>query len=464
MRLVFPESVMFVRIYKAATGPWLPVGVFLFFYTVTTVIGALWFMTASGEADLFRMLDGMSRQVASDIGSPTYLSVLLLPFIVTPALAFVGIYLTQRLYRNAGFSRWLKHLEVKLLPLIALSSAAVAYCIYRLAINHALIPDVHGSYQENILRRVELFDRLGSLFFLITYGFLPILTVIFLARFMRDRRLVDLIGFLVMYLAFQVIIFDTLAKSHLLVISIMLICAVLIARASTWYIPAIAIVSVGCYLYTNAVLNGFMQESVVVTAPVANQGEPPKIEMPKSNSEGTASTSPESPPAAINPIKNIIYRMSSSFPFYIHIFGRAEKRCGIEAKTVRTVLHLPASNCVLPIKVFAAMSPEITWVTGYAPAAANISAYGEMGLAWSICVMAISGFILGILGATATIGSGPLYVAFGVASCTFGYYLSQLPLIATFTYGHGLIFLTLPILLLVLASKVKLPAGMLRVA
>jgi hypothetical protein len=105
------------------------------------------------------------------------------------------------------------------------------------------------------------------------------------------------------------------------------------------------------------------------------------------------------------------------------------------------------------------MSPEITWVTGYAPAAANISAYGELGLAWSIAVMAISGLVLGALGAITKMGSGPLYVAFGVASCTFGYYLSQLPLIATFTYGHGLIFLTLPTILLFLASEVRFPTG-----
>jgi hypothetical protein len=446
---------MFIKLFKAATGAWLPALVFLFFYTVTTVIGALWFMTASGESDLFRMLGGMSKQVADDIGSPIYLSVLLLPFVITPAFAFAGIHFIQKIFRNAELSHWVKHPQAKTFPLIVLSAVAVIYCVYRLAINHALVPDVHGNYQENILRRAELFDRLGSLFFLITYGFLPILTVIFLARLMKGRKLIDLIGFFVMYLAFQMIIFDTLTKSHLLVVSIMLVCAVLIARASIWYIPAIAVVSVACYLYTNAVINGFMQEPSIAAAPLNPKApiENPGVLIPR------APDSALHPPPVINPVKDIIYRMSSSFPFYIHIFDEPEQRCGIEANTVRGLLHLPSSKCILPIKVFAAMSPEITWVTGYAPAAANISAYGELGLAWSVVVMAISGLVLGVLGAVTKMGSGPLYVAFGVASCTFGYYLSQLPLIATFTYGHGLIFLTLPTILLFLASRVRFPMG-----
>jgi hypothetical protein len=442
---------MFIKVFKAATGAWLPSLVFLFFYTVTTVIGSLWFITRSGQSDLFRMLTGMSKQVAADIGSPTYLSVLLLPIVITPAFAFIGIRLVQKVSRSVGPLRRLTHPEVKTLPLMALSAAAVAYCIYCLAINHALVPDVHGSYQENILRRAELFDRLGSLFFLITYGFLPILTVIFLARLMKEKKLVDLISFLVMYVAFQIIIFDTLAKSHLLVVSIMLICAVLIARASIWYIPAIAVTSIACFLTANAVLNGFVQESPTVAT---------SISQPETNAEMASKPAP----ATFNPIKNIIYRMSSSVPFYIHIFGEPEQRCGIEAHTVRAMLHLPTSKCTLPIKVFAAMSPEITWVTGYAPAAANVSAYGERGLAWSIVVMAISGLVLGILGAITKMGSGPLYIALGVSSCTFGYYLSQLPLIATFTYGHGLIFLTLPTILLFFASEMLFPVKLSKAA
>jgi hypothetical protein len=71
---------------------------------------------------------------------------------------------------------------------------------------------------------------------------------------------------------------------------------------------------------------------------------------------------------------------------------------------------------------------------------------------WSIAVMFISGLLLGVLGKLIDFGRGPLMTGIGVASCTFAYYLSQLPIIAAATYGHGLVFIALPVIIIFLGS------------
>lgn len=150
-----------------------------------------------------------------------------------------------------------------------------------------------------------------------------------------------------------------------------------------------------------------------------------------------------------------LHRMAAAMPFYIAMFENESERCGIQGNLVRKVLAMPEAKCVLPIKVFNAMYPEVNWAQGQQPAPATLSAYGELGLPWSICVMALCGIFLGILGTIGGLSSSPLFIGFTVAACSFAYYLTQVSIIASFTYPHGIFAFMIPIAALVAAALIR---------
>lgn len=155
-----------------------------------------------------------------------------------------------------------------------------------------------------------------------------------------------------------------------------------------------------------------------------------------------------------------LHRMAAAMPFYVAMFENESERCGIQGNLVRKVLVMPEAKCVLPIKVFNAMYPEVNWAQGQQPAPATLSAYGELGLPWSICVMALCGIFLGILGTIGGVSSSPLFIGFTVAACSFAYYLTQVSIIASFTYPHGIFAFMIPIAALLAAALIKPRASM----
>ncbi|MBN8955402.1 MAG: hypothetical protein J0H17_02215 [Rhizobiales bacterium] len=451
MTAVFAETGPFMlRALDAVRGRWLPLWIYLLSYTATTALGGLYFMTSPGKADLLALLGEPVRKVEWVIASPTYLAVLLLPFFVVPVAAVFGAWVT----RNVIPRRQLSDVPASFFVIGLLAVVAIAYCVFRLRREGSLLPDLTVDFRANILERVRLFDALGPIFYIMLYGILPMTAVMFLARLLRWHKIVDLVGFLVTFAAVYFFIFDTLAKSHLLVFSLMLIAVVLLSRVSIWLVPVLLVVSGLAFTLTDYALTGRAVAKLQGIAITESPKQPvPELKKeieaaPQKTPEASPSTILRGPPVnpAVNPIKNIIFRMSTPLPFYVSIFEDPAERCGIEAHSVRRVLGLGPSACTLPIKVFAAMWPDIHWTTGFAPAAAHISAFGEAGLAWSVIVLIIAGFCLGAIGELATLGKGVIFVAIGAAGCTFAYYLTQLPLIAAFTYGHGLAFLLLPVI------------------
>lgn len=150
-----------------------------------------------------------------------------------------------------------------------------------------------------------------------------------------------------------------------------------------------------------------------------------------------------------------LHRMAAATPFYVAMFESESERCGIQGNLVRELLAMPEAKCVLPIKVFNAMYPQVSWAQGQQPAPATLSAYGELGLWWSICVMVLCGLFLGILGTIGGLSSSPLFIGFTVAACSFAYYLTQVSIIASFTYPHGIFASMIPIAVLLAAALIK---------
>ena len=459
----------------------LPLATFLFAYATTTAAGALNFITPGGEASLWASLGLVDQSASQAIRTGTYLAIVVLPFLVVSFFAVAAMAIGRRIFVSAsrGPTAVLETPAWALWLLLLISSA---YCGYRLYMLDALVAQglLTGSYYDNILRRAFLYDNLGFPFFVFAYSFFPIIAVLFFARFSKPGhrfRMLDVAGFLLTVCVFNFIIFDLFSKSHLLVFCLMLASAVIISRAHVFYIAAFVAISFTAFFGAEALISGTWRPAappisspVTAAPPSAPAPAPPPAEPPPAASPPqVAQPAPPAMPAArpegerkagdtLNYLRNYLVnamsmRMASTVPFYVSIFSNPTERCGIEAHTVRALVGLPPSKCVIPTKVFKAMYPTVNWITGFAPAAAHISAYGEAGLGWSVAVMAMLGVMLGLLGSLMGLRKQPLFTAFGVASCTFAYYASQLPITATFTYHHGLIALCIPIVLVYLASR-----------
>jgi hypothetical protein len=423
-----------------------PLVFFLAAYSATMAVGAAYFLTPDGKFRLFAFLGSENSAAADAIGSFPYLFLTFGPYLITTIFAFIGIALFRPI---ASRARLLKP-NAPSWAMWSIAAAAFGYCLLRLNAFDALLPGA-GTYQQNILRRVFLFDHLGLAYFVATYAFLPICAAMFMTRFAAEKRLSDLIGLVVATLCFDYLVFAIYTKSHLLVFAIMLASAVIFARMKLYWIPVIAGLSFVVFIPAEYVLSGLAKAPTHAV---------------EQNEDGGSSAPTLAMPPIITwtdrisyieyfVVQSMSFRMASALPYYVAAFNDPKERCGIEAHTLRKIVRLPDSDCVIPTKVFPLMYPSIKWVEGYAPAAAPITAYGEIGLLWSAVVMALSGLALGLLGGFVVLGEGPIFVGIGVASCTFAYYLTQLPFVGAFTYPHGLIFLLIPVALVLLAGCIK---------
>ncbi len=466
-------DIPFIRIFS---GAWLPLAIYLSAYAATTALGASYFILPEGKTDLFMFLGTFNPTVQANIGSLTYNALLFSPFLVTPLFALIGMRAIRAATMAVDIPDHWRQPRVPGMAVAVLSVLSIGYCVFQIIQNGStdigtfISPET--TYHQKILYRYNLFESLPSTFFIVSYGFIPILFVIFLTRFVTEKKsLFNALFSILLFFSFIFIIIILFSKSHILVLAIMVIAAVVISRANFWYAPAFVAILMTVFVATEAFLSGALwaiqpapsAETTIAKAERTGPFDRRNRQHPYTgmNEERETSFLPKqekmTEDQAIRYLryfisKGIFFRMASGFPYYTSIFREPTERCGIEAHTVRRVLGLPPSECVLPTKVFSVMYPKTTWITGFAPAPAHVSAYGELGLSWSFAVMALIGLCLGALGAITRLGRGPLYVAFGVASCTFAYYLTQLPLVAAFTYGHGLIFLTLPIIVLAVVS------------
>ncbi len=484
-------DIPFIRIFS---GAWLPVAIYLSAYAATTALGASYFILPEGKTDLFMFLGTFNPTVQANIGSLTYNALLFSPFLVTPLFALIGMRAIRAATMAVDIPDHWRQPRVPGMAVAVLSVLSIGYCVFQIlqtgSADIVTLFSDETTYHQKILYRYHLFESLSPTFFIVSYGFIPILFVIFLVRFVSEKKdLFNIFFLLLLFFSFIFIIIMLFSKSHILVLAVMALAAIAISRANFWYAPAFLAILITVFVATEAFLSGALW--AIQSAPSAetaiSKADQTGPDVAKSTADGkknkhkpntgkgkekntTLSRKEYSLKEPLLPkqekmtedqamrylryfiSKGIFFRMASGFPYYTSIFKDPTERCGIEAHTVRRVLGLPPSECVLPTKVFSVMYPKTTWITGFAPAPAHVSAYGELGLSWSFAVMALIGLCLGALGAITRLGRGPLYVAFGVASCTFAYYLTQLPLVAAFTYGHGLIFLTLPIIVLAVVS------------
>lgn len=485
------------RILDLVLGAWLPSWVFLGSYVVTTVLGSTVLLTASGRARLDTFL-GRPEASPASIGSPEYYALLYLPLLLVPLFAFLGMRLFSRSDRGPRPALGDLRIPASQPVLVAMALAAGGYCVLRLAWLGRLVPQAllssTATYEQRIIERTEAIEALGFGFYVATYAVLPTITACFLARFiLGGKRRTDGVCMLVSYVGCHYLCFATLMKAPFVLLALLLGATVVIARASRLYLVILGGVCAVALLCMQLLLGGFVLPKVPAfeRVEVQSEAEPDREALVEEGAVASPDTVPlasdghatasagassgvdpaepvsEEPASIVSPSRasrrlvgravvsigtSVVFRMASSFPFYVDVFSDPAERCGIETNHLPL---LPRPRCVLPTKVFDEMYPGVNWVQGYAPAPAHVSAYGELGLGYALLIMALSGLALGALGKVGQVGAGPLFVVFNAVVCMFAYYLAQVPFVGALSYSSGLIAYLLPLAALVLSSTLR---------
>lgn len=409
------------------------IGAWLF----STAVGAVFIMLPGGLEALRSFLGHLDPAIPAIVGTPTYLALLFAPFVLWPVFGIAGVALGNRLLGWTGVPRTIA-LSSRLLWGMLLIAAT--YCALKLWHAGGLYPAplLEGaSYNEQMIERARLMTELRFTFYAVTYAVIPTICASFFARYLKDRTAGDLMGFVLTYLFYLYLIFVIYLKSPLLVVFIMLAVVALASRARLWWLLVLGVLSVSSFLAMQILIGG--------TAPTDIAAMPPQTQTPVDSSSSNRIES-----AVIATVRGVQLRMASAYPYYLAIFADETQRCGIESNSLPL---LPEPSCQIPVKVFKAMYPQINWTVGYAPAAAHVSAYGEIGIGYSLLVMCLSGFSVGLFGATAAYGKGPFFAVLTAVTCVFAYYMTQVPLLGALTYSHGLIVFLLPLAVAGLAGR-----------
>jgi hypothetical protein len=443
---------------------WLALWTLVGMYSATTGLGAALFATEFGrnEFQLFMGPDPIPFDWMTTLGSPLYWTLLLSLIVIAPVAALISARSASLLLPTPTA------VEIPTWIPIAMSVVMVGWCIYKLAMADALslhdLLDPSVPYSQKMERRAELIGLLGNRYYAFAYSSLPVLTLFLLSKSILQKDRLAAAAFWILSIVLFWLYLAMIMKAPIiiylgLVTLTMILCRRGVIRTLSLTVPGTIVI----YLALSQIVAG------PTTSPDASNPSP-------TTSPGASNPSPTTSPDASNPSAPIgaqklvtssvigdrvlhfaraaILRMASSFPYYVQAFADPNERCGLE--TPQPLRFLPQRTCFAPIKVFRLMYPKITYVTGYAPAPANISAYAELGLTYTFVATMFCGAVIGLLTFFAQ-GEGPVSLLLGVVACTYAYYVSQVSLIGSIVDSYGLLWMLLPIGLMVALSSLFKP-------
>ncbi|QOG20473.1 hypothetical protein [Bradyrhizobium sp. SEMIA] len=417
-------------------------------YLGTTGIGAALFPTAFGQARLQEFMGGASNPVPlswmTTLGSPLYWSLLASMVVITPAVAIASARTWKGISPpNVDIPVWIP---------IALASAMVAYCAFKLALAGGLTAhemfDRTVCYEGKIERRAELINLLGNRYYSFAYSSLPIIACYLLARLilLRDR----IAGAAFFFLSLIIVWLDLamMMKAPILIyvgfVSLtLMLCGFGLIRT----LALAATTAVGLFLVMS---NQQYCDQERALWQKNNKRAGPLNDSPSTTGSAPAIKQPTQTSTAQGPgfLLSIPLRMASVFPYYVQEFSDPTQRCGIEIPKIE-------AKCYAPIKVFKLMYPSVSFVTGYAPAPAQVAAFAESGMIWSTIVLIIGGAIIGTGASLLARGRDPLSCASAVAICVFCYYFTQSSLTGSLVHSYGLFWLLLPIVAITAAAHLR---------
>ena len=444
-----------------------PVIVYICAYTSTTVIGAVGVLTPYGLEQAKIFLPDFAPDRMQTFGSALYLAVLFGPLLLVPASAMIGLRAGDVLLR--GFPQF-KIADPETRTLDALMAIFVGWCVYKLAATGYLIPDVMldqtKTCTDRITRRVELLAELHYTFYAFAYAALPFVSVMFLVKGIRDRKAADLMGFVVSFVVIFYLYATIYMKSPFAIYFLILLVGLLAAGFRWWKVLTIigclaavtlvaSHIAIGCTGYGGASLptqqpSAAPARSLPGTSPRAAPAPSLSLPNPLPPTELQLSTRAQLIPI----VRNLVFRMALSFPYYMEIFKDPTERCGIEDNRIPL---LPKQTCFPASKVFSAMYPSLTYVQGQAPASAHVSAVAELGPWFAFIVMIAAGLAIGITSQLTRLCGPVLRIGIIAAVSVFAYNLTQVPFVGALTYSQGFIVFLFAVALMV-ASRRVLPA------
>lgn len=416
-------------------------------YVATTGLGAALFPFQFGREQLAAFLypEPVPFSWMITLGSPLYWTLLLSMIVLPPAAAFASEKIAARIapsIRPIAIPTWIP---------LALAGAMSSYCIYKLAMAGALSAheawDRSVCYEGKILRRVALFDLLGTRYYSFTYSSLPILGSYLLAQGVVRKDRVALIGFWIFSALIIWFNLATMMKANAIIyigtLGLTLVfCGFGLFRSIAIAAPA----AVGMYIalsvmqFCNTQVASWEAAKPPPSSTTSALGDELSAARDKSSAPITQAT-----PAFLTKsgymIRAATFRMAAGFPYYVQMFSDADQRCGIE---LPPHLGLPRQTCFGPIKIFSKMYPGVTYITGFQPGPMNVSAYGEAGLWYAIIVTIACGLIIGAVCSFAGF-DGPLPITITVACSIYAYYASQVSLTSSLLDSYGLAWLLFPI-------------------
>jgi len=448
-----------------------PAIVYVCAYTGTTVIGAVAVLTPFGQEQAKIFLPDFAPERMHTLGSAFYLAVLFGPLLMVPTFALIGVRAGEALIR--GFPRF-KVADPGTGTLYGLMAIFVGWCLYKLAATHSLIPDVlldqTKTCSDRIIRRVELLTQLHYTFYAFAYGALPFVSVMFLVKAIRDHKAGDVMGFAVSFAIIFYLYAAIYMKAPFAIYFLVLLVGLLSAGLRWWKVFAVigglasvtllaSHIALGCTGYAGVSLPEPPPSAAAVPSLSSGPWSTAPVPTLRTGPWGTAS--PPSPSelqlstrAQLIPLmRNLVFRMALSFPYYMEVFEDRKERCGIEDNRIP---FLPKQACFPASKVFSAMYPSLTYVQGQAPASAHVSAVAELGPWFAFVVMIASGLAIGIASQLTRFCGPVLGIGIIAAVSVFAYDLTQVTFMGALTYSQGFVVFLFPVALIVVSQRVLL--------
>lgn len=379
----------------------LPLLMFNGFYLLTSVVGAV-LISLPGVQSLWALVSpGLNTGWLSPGTSASYWLLVLGPFVLVNLVA--GAVYRQRSCATLFLARNLSmRPSVKAVTIVGL--AFIAYCLVNLAIHgylgvSLLNGEAIGGYRENIQLRTEMASTLGELHFGLVYMGIPSVCAIALFRAVETRSSGWWFLFAWLAAALTFLYLATLTKASIIVFLVAMGLAANLGgviRARGVLIAGLAAVAV------LALLESLLEGTGLLDIAAA--------------------------------LSNIVFRLSSSIPYYCEIFPSQQPFVGIDFG----LLWFGIGPKVAPnLLVFDYMYPGITWVQGAAPAPAHVVAYAEAGVWWSMVTMALMGAMIGVVAKFGRVANSPLSRSLYVGGSVGCYYLSQTGFFGVINHAYG---------------------------
>lgn len=388
----------------------LPLAVYCGAYGLTTVAGAT-MAGVSGIGLLDELGYSLDTAILPDLGSFKYWLVLYAPLFAVPwsALFF------NRLWRRAPSPAPEQTLRPEAVLLVFLVFSA--YCFWRITAGGYGVAlgswfDSRGDYMAMILLRSEIMAGLGRVFFGLVYISLPALSFAALYQCMRLRT-VGWQGVFVFTCAVNAILcLATMMKGQLLIYLLFL--AVGLFEIGTIRPRTLLLLLAGVVASLTMLQTFFIEQWTIADSATL-----------------------------------IVFRMASSFPYYLSLYPDVLPFGGIDVGLHLFGIGQPANDAV---DMFAFMYPTIDWVAGAAPAPAHVRAYAEAGVPYSLLVTIVAGAVVAFAASLRRRVGGAISFAFYLESLVMLYYLTQTSLRESIISCYGFFWTVVALAALAVAA------------